>query len=102
MLARLSIRDIVLIDRLDLEFTRGLSVLTHVMQVTLLTQRGAAQAVVVHVMIACGGQSYTSEGEHGTGRERRSLIGLFRRNAGAASGPPLSLTGPPGPFSQKV
>ncbi len=28
MLCRLSIRDIVLIDRLDIDFTRGLSVLT--------------------------------------------------------------------------
>src|ERR1700743_3536761 len=40
MLARLSIRDIVLIERLDIEFSRGLAVLTG--------ETGAGKSILLH------------------------------------------------------
>ena len=47
MLARLSIRDIVLIDRLDIDFTSGLSVLTG--------ETGAGKSIVVDALLLVTG-----------------------------------------------
>ena len=49
MLARLSIRDIVLIERLDIEFSRGLAVLT--------VRAGAAKSILIEAVArAVGGR----------------------------------------------
>src|ERR671929_1107078 len=58
MLARLSIRDIVLIDRLDLEFGRGLTVLTG--------ETGAGKSILLDAFaLALGGRGDGSLVRHG-------------------------------------
>src|ERR1700752_4920410 len=58
MLARLSIRDIVLIERLDIEFSRGLAVLTG--------ETGAGKSIRLHAFaLALGGRGDASLVRHG-------------------------------------
>ena len=58
MLARLSIRDIVLIERLDLEFSRGLAVLTG--------ETGAGKSILLDAFaLALGGRGDAGLVRHG-------------------------------------
>src|SRR3954469_12297721 len=58
MLARLSIRDIVLIERLDIEFSRGLAVLTG--------ETGAGKSILLDAFaLALGGRGDAGLGRHG-------------------------------------
>src|SRR3954454_5375930 len=58
MLARLSIRDIVLIERLDIEFAKGLAVLTG--------ETGAGKSILLHAFaLALGGRGDASLVRHG-------------------------------------
>ena len=58
MLARLSIRDIVLIERLDIEFSRGLAVLTG--------ETGAGKSILLDAFaLALGGRGDASLVRHG-------------------------------------
>src|SRR5271163_488207 len=59
MLARLSIRDIVLIERLDIEFARGLAVLTG--------ETGAGKSILLDAFaLALGGRGNASLVRQGT------------------------------------
>ena len=76
MLARLSIRDIVLIERLDIEFSRGLAVLTG--------ETGAGKSILLDAFaLALGGR-----GDAGPGASRRG--------AGAGHGHLRRAEGPSG------
>jgi DNA repair protein RecN (Recombination protein N) len=62
MLARLSIRDIVLIERLDIEFSRGLAVLTG--------ETGAGKSILLDAFaLALGGR-----GEEAADHVRQELL----------------------------
>jgi DNA repair protein RecN (Recombination protein N) len=68
MLARLSIRDIVLIDRLDIDFTSGLSVLTG--------ETGAGKSILLDAFaLALGARGDASLVRHGT--EQGQVTALF-------------------------
>ena len=74
MLARLSIRDIVLIERLDIEFSRGLAVLTG--------ETGAGKSILLDAFaLALGGR-----GDAGPGAPRRGA-GPGHRGVRRAEGP---------------
>src|SRR5437879_13443837 len=63
MLARLSIRDIVLIERLDIECSRGLAVLTG--------ETGAGKSILLDaVALALGGRGDSGLGRHGAEQGR--------------------------------
>src|SRR6201990_2080373 len=68
MLARLSIRDIVLIERLDIEFSRGLAVLTG--------ETGAGKSILLDAFaLALGGRGDATLVRHGT--EQGQVIAVF-------------------------
>jgi DNA repair protein RecN (Recombination protein N) len=68
MLARLSIRDIVLIDRLDIDFTSGLSVLTG--------ETGAGKSILLDAFaLALGARGDASVVRHGT--EQGQVTAMF-------------------------
>jgi DNA repair protein RecN (Recombination protein N) len=76
MLARLSIRDIVLIDRLDLEFTRGLSVLTG--------ETGAGKSILLDgFALALGGRGDAALVRQGM--EQGQVVAAFELPAGHAA-----------------
>ena len=63
MLSRLSIRDIVLIDRLDIEFARGLAVLTG--------ETGAGKSILLDAFaLALGARGDQTLVRHGRSRAR--------------------------------
>ncbi|MGJ4855042.1 DNA repair protein RecN [Labrys sp. La1] len=67
MLVQLAIRDIVLIDRLDLEFISGLSVLTG--------ETGAGKSILLDAFaLALGGRGDGSLVRHGTGQGQVSAV----------------------------
>ena len=68
MLARLSIRDIVLIERLDIDFTKGLAVLTG--------ETGAGKSIVIDSLSAVLGQR-TSRELIRTGAEKAFVSAAF-------------------------
>src|SRR6202790_1482973 len=68
MLARLSIRDIVLIERLDIEFSRGLAVLTG--------ETGAGKSILLDAFaLALGGRGDAGLVRHGV--EQGQVTALF-------------------------
>src|SRR4051794_3725992 len=68
MLARLSIRDIVLIERLDIEFSRGLAVLTG--------ETGAGKSILLDAFaLALGGRGDAGLVRHGV--EQGQVIAVF-------------------------
>src|SRR2546430_9097195 len=68
MLARLSIRDIVLIERLDIEFSRGLAVLTG--------ETGAGKSILLDAFaLALGGRGDSGLARHGA--EQGQVIAVF-------------------------
>jgi DNA repair protein RecN (Recombination protein N) len=68
MLARLSIRDIVLIERLDIEFSRGLAVLTG--------ETGAGKSILLDAFaLALGGRGDAGLVRHGA--EQGQVIAMF-------------------------
>src|SRR5215813_6363596 len=68
MLARLSIRDIVLIERLDIEFASGLSALTG--------ETGAGKSILLDAFaLALGGRGDASLVRHGA--EQGQVIAVF-------------------------
>src|SRR6201991_2746467 len=68
MLARLSIRDIVLIERLDIEFSRGLAVLTG--------ETGAGKSILLDAFaLALGGRGDSTLVRHGA--EQGQVIAVF-------------------------
>src|SRR3981081_2754880 len=68
MLARLSIRDIVLIERLDIEFSRGLAVLTG--------ETGAGKSILLDAFaLALGGRGDAGRARRGV--ERGQVTGVF-------------------------
>src|SRR6201982_1591697 len=68
MLALLSIRDIVLIERLDIEFSKGLAVLTG--------ETGAGKSILLHAFaLALGGRGDGVLGRHGG--EQGQVIAVF-------------------------
>src|SRR6202046_76667 len=68
MLARLSIRDIVLIERLDIEFSRGLAVLTG--------ETGAGQSILLDAFaLALGGRGDARLARHGA--EQGQVTAVF-------------------------
>src|ERR1700761_7961966 len=68
MLARLSIRDIVLIERLDIEFARGLAVLTG--------ETGAGKSILLDAFaLALGGRGDATLVRHGA--EQGQVIAVF-------------------------
>ena len=68
MLARLSIRDIVLIERLDIEFSRGLAVLTG--------ETGAGKSILLDAFaLALGGRGDASLVRHGA--EQGQVTAVF-------------------------
>src|ERR1700738_5550299 len=76
MLARLSIRDIVLIDRLYLEFTRGLSVLTG--------ETGAGKSILLDAFaLALGGRGHAALVRHGL--EQGQVVAAFELPPGHAA-----------------
>ena len=69
MLARLSIRDIVLIERLDIEFSRGLAVLTG--------ETGAGKSILLDAFaLALGGRGDAGLVRHGA--EQGQVIAVFQ------------------------
>ena len=67
MLARLSIRDIVLIDRLDIDFASGLSVLTG--------ETGAGKSILLDAFsLAIGGRGDASLVRQGAPQDRTSVV----------------------------
>ena len=67
MLARLSIRDIVLIDQLDLEFTRGLTILTG--------ETGAGKSILLDALsLALGARGDGSLVRHGQTQGQVSAV----------------------------
>ncbi|MGY4306803.1 DNA repair protein RecN (Recombination protein N) [Bradyrhizobium sp. USDA 4369] len=67
MLARLSIRDIVLIERLDLEFSNGLAVLTG--------ETGAGKSILLDAFaLALGGRGDASLVRHGAGQGQVTAV----------------------------
>ena len=70
MLARLSIRDIVLIERLDIEFSRGLAVLTG--------ETGAGKSILLDAFaLALGGRGDAGLVRHGV--EQGQVTGVAQR-----------------------
>src|SRR5438128_10588187 len=68
MLARLSIRDIVLIERLDIEFSRGLAVLTG--------ETGAGKSILLDAFaLALGGRGDAGLARHGV--EQGQVTAVF-------------------------
>src|SRR5450631_4550340 len=68
MLARLSIRDIVLIERLDIEFSRGLAVLTG--------ETGAGKSILLDAFaLALGGRGDSGLVRHGA--EQGQVTAVF-------------------------
>ena len=68
MLARLSIRDIVLIERLDIEFSRGLAVLTG--------ETGAGKSILLDAFaLALGGRGDAGLVRHGA--EQGQVTAMF-------------------------
>src|ERR1700744_2608199 len=68
MLARLSIRDIVLVERLDIEFSRGLAVLTG--------ETGAGKSILLDAFgLALGGRGDAGLGRHGV--EQGQVTAVF-------------------------
>src|SRR5258708_19250581 len=89
MLTRLSIRDIVLIDRLDIDFARGLAVLTG--------ETGAGKSILLDAFaLALGGRGDATLVRQGTeqgqgtavfeGAEPHPSITLLTANARATAG----------------
>ena len=69
MLARLSIRDIVLIERLDIEFSRGLAVLTG--------ETGAGKSILLDAFaLALGGRGDAGLVRHGVEQDGFAGAGL--------------------------
>src|SRR3974390_3216724 len=67
MLARLSIRDIVLIERLDIEFARGLAVLTG--------ETGAGKSILLDAFaLALGGRGDASLVRQGSGQGQVTAV----------------------------
>lgn len=67
MLARLSIRDIVLIERLDIEFSRGLAVLTG--------ETGAGKSILLDAFaLALGGRGDAGLVRHGAGQGQVTAV----------------------------
>src|SRR6478752_10775575 len=92
MLARLSIRDIVLIDRLDLEFTRGLSVLTG--------ETGAGKSILLDAFaLALGGRGDASLVRHGA--EQGQVTATFDIRKGHPATKILADNGLDDPSSQQ-
>ena len=74
MLARLSIRDIVLIERLDIEFSRGLAVLTG--------ETGAGKSILLDAFaLALGGRGDAGLVRHGADNLLRAPRAPCRRDA---------------------
>ncbi|MBV9458078.1 MAG: AAA family ATPase, partial [Bradyrhizobium sp.] len=77
MLARLSIRDIVLIERLDLEFSNGLAVLTG--------ETGAGKSILLDAFaLALGGRGDASLVRHGAEQGQVTAVFEVTRNHPAA------------------
>ncbi|WP_407155938.1 DNA repair protein RecN [Bradyrhizobium sp. STM 3557] len=77
MLARLSIRDIVLIERLDLEFSRGLAVLTG--------ETGAGKSILLDAFaLALGGRGDASLVRHGAEQGQVTAVFEVAKNHPAA------------------
>ncbi len=77
MLARLSIRDIVLIERLDIEFSRGLAVLTG--------ETGAGKSILLDAFaLALGGRGDAGLVRHGA--EQGQVTADVRRPEGPSGG----------------
>ena len=84
MLARLSIRDIVLIERLDIEFTRGLAVLTG--------ETGAGKSILLDAFaLALGGRGDASLVRHGV--EQGQVTAVFDVPKGHLAAKILSANG---------
>jgi DNA repair protein RecN (Recombination protein N) len=72
MLARLSIRDIVLIERLDIEFSRGLAVLTG--------ETGAGKSILLDAFaLALGGRGDAGLVRHGAEQGQVTASSTFPR-----------------------
>ena len=79
MLARLSIRDIVLIERLDIEFARGLAVLTG--------ETGAGKSILLDAFaLALGGRNRPGQNASPERRRRRNVRDLSNLSTGCPSG----------------
>src|ERR1700680_1672448 len=77
MLARLSIRDIVLIERLDIEFSRGLAVLTG--------ETGAGKSILLDAFaLALGGRGDAGLVRHGVEQGQGSAVFAVPKNHPAA------------------
>src|SRR6202161_2155700 len=77
MLARLSIRDIVLIERLDIEFSRGLAVLTG--------ETGAGKSILLDAFaLALGGRGDQGLGRHGAAQGHGTAVVDVPKNHPAA------------------
>jgi DNA repair protein RecN (Recombination protein N) len=77
MLARLSIRDIVLIERLDIEFSKGLAVLTG--------ETGAGKSILLDAFaLALGGRGDAGLVRHGAGQGQVTAVFEVTRNHPAA------------------
>src|SRR6187549_3776497 len=73
MLARLSIRDIVLIERLDIEFSRGLAVLTG--------ETGAGKSILLDAFaLALGGRGDAGLVRHGAEQGQVTAAFEVQRN----------------------
>ncbi len=85
MLARLSIRDIVLIERLDIEFSRGLAVLTG--------ETGAGKSILLDAFaLALGGRGDAGLVRHGV--EQGQVTAVFDVPKGHPASVILSDNGP--------
>src|ERR1700759_5446877 len=77
MLARLSIRDIVLIERLDLEFSKGLAVLTG--------ETGAGKSILLDAFaLALGGRGDARLVRHGAEQGQVTAVFEVTKNPPAA------------------
>src|ERR1700733_16212088 len=78
MLARLSIRDIVLIERLDIEFARGLAVLTG--------ETGAGKSILLDAFaLALGGRGDATLVRHGAEQGQVTAVFDVPKNHPAAA-----------------
>ena len=83
MLARLSIRDIVLIERLDIEFSRGLAVLTG--------ETGAGKSILLDAFaLALGGRGDAGLVRHGA--EQGQVTAAFESQGPSGRGDPQPTT----------
>ena len=81
MLSRLSIRDIVLIERLDIDFARGLAVLTG--------ETGAGKSILLDAFALALGGRQGPRGQQGAcgGGHRRTRAGQNQREEGGDGQP---------------